>query len=476
LIFYKMSLKPYPQYAESGINWLTSYPCGWEMLKIKYLFAERVEKGFPDEPLLAATQTKGVIPKYLFETRTVLAQKDLHLLKLVEPGDFVISLRSFQGGIEKAYYRGIISPAYTILKPNERINSGYFKHLAKSKPFIKLLTTCVTGIREGQNIDYDVLRRSKLPVPPINEQLQISRFLDWKTSQINKLIKAKKRQIELLKEQKQVIINDTVIGKIDVRTGKPYPKYKDTGIEWLPKVPDDWDIFRLRNIAKVQPSGIDKISKPDEIQVKLCNYTDVYNNDIIDNSIPYMIASTTEEELNNFILREDDVIITKDSEDWKDIAVPAYVPNKLPNVVCAYHLALIRTNKQKLIGEFLFYLFSSQALLHQFRISANGVTRFGLPQGAIKDGLFPIPSLNLQQQICNFIKYKSKRVELLLDRTFNEINLLQEYRSRLIADVVTGKFDVRDIKFPQFAEEAEAPGFDEAGADEFEGGNGRKKR
>lgn len=107
-------------------------PKHWELKKIKRLFMERVDKGYPEEPLLAATQTKGVVPKKMYENRTVTAEKDLHLLKLVKVGDFVISLRSFQGGIEYAYYQGIISPAYTIIVPNTEINRGYFRHLAKS--------------------------------------------------------------------------------------------------------------------------------------------------------------------------------------------------------------------------------------------------------------------------------------------------------------------------------------------------------
>src|SRR5690606_29258925 len=116
---------------------------------------ERVQKGFPSEPLLAATQNKGVVRKDDYGARTVTATKDLHLLKLVETGDFVISLRSFQGGIELAHCRGIISPAYTILEPRPGTQRAYFKSFFKSSSFIDGLTLFVTGIREGQNIDYE---------------------------------------------------------------------------------------------------------------------------------------------------------------------------------------------------------------------------------------------------------------------------------------------------------------------------------
>ena len=195
-------MTPYPEYKTTNLPWLPQIPAHWETIKVKYAFAERSEKGFPDEPLLAATQNHGVIPKSLYETRTVVAQKDLHLLKLVKVGDFVISLRSFQGGIEYAYYQGIISPAYTVMVPdNTHLSSAYFRYLAKSKPFIKLLQTCVTGIREGQNIDYSTLKRNSIPVPSDSEQEQIVRYLDSMTAKINKLIRAKKKICDLIFEE-----------------------------------------------------------------------------------------------------------------------------------------------------------------------------------------------------------------------------------------------------------------------------------
>lgn len=213
--------------------WLGDIPAHWEMRKLKYLFSERLQKGYPNETLLAATQTRGIISKSMYETRTVTAQKDLHLLKLVEIGDFVISLRSFQGGIEQAYFRGIISPAYTVMILCPSIERNYFKHLAKSKTFLSLLKTCVTGIREGQNIDYERLRRYSLPLPSIVEQTQIARFLDSKTAQIDKFTRNKRRLIELLKEQKQHIINQAVTRGLD-----PNVKLKPSGVAWLGDIPE----------------------------------------------------------------------------------------------------------------------------------------------------------------------------------------------------------------------------------------------
>ena len=223
-------MKQYSQYKNNDELWLPQIPAHWDSVKIKYLFDERVEKGFPDEPLLVAAQNMGVVPKHVYGNRTVEATKDLNLLKLVRVGDFVISLRSFQGGIEYAYYQGIISPAYTIMVPRERIDPNYFRHLAKSRLFIELLQMCVTGIREGQNVDYETLKNHRIPVPPMEEQVRIAQYLDWKLNQIKGLIPYKDmttyfsnstakfaKEILLIAEYRTRLVSDVVTGQVDVR-------------------------------------------------------------------------------------------------------------------------------------------------------------------------------------------------------------------------------------------------------------------
>ena len=212
LDFFLPDTNGYNAYQNVSEIWIHELPIHWETIKIKRLFDERVEKGYPNEPLLAATQNMGVVPKTLYGQRTVEATKDLDLLKLVRKGDFVISLRSFQGGIELAHYQGIISPAYTIMIP-KGITTAYFKHLAKSSVFIELLKQCVTGIREGQNIDYSKLKGIRIPVPPVEEQLKIAAYLD----SIEARIEARIEEISLLKKYKEAISSDIVTGKIDVR-------------------------------------------------------------------------------------------------------------------------------------------------------------------------------------------------------------------------------------------------------------------
>lgn len=203
---------------DSGNSWIGEMPEHWSLRKMKYTFGERSEKNHPDEPVLCATQSQGVIPQSLYENRVVVVNKGFENLKFVHKGDFVISLRSFQGGIEYAWYQGIISAAYTILFPIENIiDPGYARFLLKSDGFIQLLKTCVTGIREGQNINYELLRKKFIPIPPLDEQRAIVDYIDHATKQADKMIVELTYHVEYMKEYKQRLIADVVTGKINVQ-------------------------------------------------------------------------------------------------------------------------------------------------------------------------------------------------------------------------------------------------------------------
>ena len=209
-------LNPHVKMKATNIPWLKEIPEHWEMRKMKYLFDERSEKNHPDEPMLSATQSEGVILQSKYQGRVVVVNTGFEGLKLVKVGDFVIHLRSFQGGIEYAHDRGIISSAYTILNPKYPEYSAYYKRLFKSSSFIDLLKICVTGIREGQNINYSKLKQFSIPVPPLSEQKQIVSYLDAKCAKIDKLIAHITKEIERIKEYKQRLISDVVTGQIKV--------------------------------------------------------------------------------------------------------------------------------------------------------------------------------------------------------------------------------------------------------------------
>lgn len=213
-------LNPDAPMRDSGIPWLGKIPAHWKVRKMKFSFNERSEKNHPNELKLSATQSHGVIPQSMYEDKgnhVVDVNKNFEGLKLVKVGDFVIHLRSFQGGIAYAHYQGIISAAYTILTPKEAEFAQFYRFLFTSHPYIQLLKTCVTGIREGQNIDYAELGNQYIPIPPIEEQRAIVDYINAKTAKIDGLIADLSAQIEKLKEYKQRLIADAVTGQVDVR-------------------------------------------------------------------------------------------------------------------------------------------------------------------------------------------------------------------------------------------------------------------
>jgi type I restriction enzyme S subunit len=201
---------------DSGMEWLGQIPAHWELRRLKDLFVERRQKGYREEPLLIASQDRGVILKSDYSRNTMTVQQDFHLMKLVKKDDFVISLRSFEGGIEIANNQGIISAAYTILCTNNNFSVGYYKHLFKSKKFISMLTTNTTGIREGRNVNYQQLKRELLPLPSPEECKAIAEYLNDKTVKIDRIIETIHLEIEKLKELRKTLINDVVTGKIKV--------------------------------------------------------------------------------------------------------------------------------------------------------------------------------------------------------------------------------------------------------------------
>lgn len=154
---------------------------------------------------------------------------------------------------------------------------------------------------------------------------------------------------------------------------KPYSTYKESGIAWLGDIPEHWEVRKLKYLANCFPSNVDKHTKEVEKKVRLCNYTDVYKNDFIINNMKFMIASATNEQIEKFILLKGDVIITKDSETANDIAIPAFVIDELENVICGYHLSIIRSY-DNMDSKYVFRLFQHKKFNSQLEICSNGVT------------------------------------------------------------------------------------------------------
>ncbi len=433
------TLQPYPAYKDSGVPWLGQVPGHWELKRTKQLFQERVDKGFPDEPLLTATQSRGVIPKSLYETRTVTAQKGLETLKLVKVGDFVISLRSFQGGIEYAYYQGIISPAYTVLTPRAGTDAGYYKYFLKSSLFIKALANLfVTGIREGQNINYPKLSCEYLPIPPLEEQTQIARFLAYQEQCINRYIRNKRRVIALLNEQKQAIIQRAVTRGLD-----PTAPLKPSGVEWLGDIPQHWRFAQVRGVAKVVRGGSPRpAGSPLYFNGKHTPWITV-GELTKDNSLYLISTETFLTEIGaqqSRVIQENTLLL---SNSGATLGIPkiCMIKGCINDGVAAFQG--LRDDMD--IKYFYFYWLSQTKHLlswvsHGAQPNLNTQIIGGWP--------VTIPPKREQEKIVEFVTSETALIEQAISRLHREIDLIREYRTRLIADVVTGKLDVRGVAVP----------------------------
>ncbi len=234
----------------------------------------------------------------------------------------------------------------------------------------------------------------------------------------------------------------TVLHEIDVapprRKWPGYPGYKPSEMNWVRRLPEHWRVMRLKNVASVRFSSVDKKSEDGETPVRLCNYTDVYNNDRIVDDPEFMQATATKDEIARFTLKQGDVLVTKDSEEWNDIAVPAYVTVDMPGVLCGYHLAHIRPNPASLDGAYLSRAFEADGIRQQFHVAANGITRYGLPNRAIAGALFPIPPLDEQRAIAAFLDRETARIDELIAKKQRLDELLIEKTRSLQSLTVTG--------------------------------------
>lgn len=215
-----------------------------------------------------------------------------------------------------------------------------------------------------------------------------------------------------------------------------YPSYKDSGVEWLGEVPNQWDVKRLKQACHVFPSNVDKKCHDGETPIVLCNYTDVYYNEKITRTIDFMAATASSEQIAKFTLREGDTIITKDSETADDIAVAAYVPESLPGVVCGYHLSMVRPLPNT-YGQFVTRLFGSVYAKSCFAILANGLTRVGLGQYELDNVVLPFPPFEEQKLIADFLDRETSKIDSLVGEQRRLIELLKEKRQAVISHAVT---------------------------------------
>jgi type I restriction enzyme S subunit len=229
-----------------------------------------------------------------------------------------------------------------------------------------------------------------------------------------------------------------------------------TRLTWIDALPQGWIAKPLRAIADYVVSNVDKVPSDGEVSVRLCNYSDVYNNEFIDLSLDFMRTTASSEEVHKFGLRVGDVIITKDSESWNDIGVPSYVRETADDLVCGYHLALLRPHPDHLIGRFLLRCLQTRGIRLQLELAANGVTRFGIPKSDIGAMRIPVPPMNTQLAIIEYLDRETAKIDGLIAAKQRLIGLLVEKRKAIIASAVTGGLDaaarMRDSGVPWLGE------------------------
>ena len=413
-------VKPYPETVDSGVEWLGEMPEHWEVRRGKTILQcidERSVTG--SEVLLTVSSDRGIVPRHsasvtMFKAHSYVGHK------LCWPGDLVInSLWAWSRGLGVSRYHGIVSTAYGVyrIRRKARALPDFIHSLVRSEAFNWELRVRSRGIWISRlQLTDDSFLRAPLPLPPLLEQRAIARFLDHADRRIRRYIRAKERLIELLEEQKQAVIHQAVTGQIDVRTGQPYPVYKDSGVEWLGEVPEHWEVRRLKTLSVMQSGDAItamSIDKSGDYPVYggngLRGYTSSYTHD------------------GDFVLM------------GRQGALCGNIHLAHGRFWASEH-AVVATLRRGHILDWFGALLRVMDL-NQYSIAA---AQPGLSVDRVMNLWAPVPPIREQMRISERLVERSGHLLEAVEATKRQIELLREYRTRLTADVVTGKLDVRE--------------------------------
>lgn len=458
-----MNLKPYPEYRDSGVPWLGNVPKHWEVYKIRNvanLIVSNVDKhSFENENMvylcnyidvyknekitnkikfMKATASEDEIRKFKLRIHDVIITKDseswndigVPALVLYENQDFICGYH------------------LAILRPQEKLSGQFLFRLLQDKNIATQFHRIANGVTRygmSQNSIKDV----KVLLPSLSEQLAIARFLDYKTAQIARFIKAKKRMIELLKEQKQVIINDAVTGKIDVATSKPYSKYKDSCVEWLGQVPEGWERWKFNRVVYFQEGPGLRTWQFTDNGIKVICVTNIVPPTIdFSKMTKYISIEEYKEKYTHFTVETGDILLASSGASWGKVSI--YNSNEKV-ILNTSTIRLKVRNKNKITNNCIQYILNAQYINKQLLNLLTGSCQPNFGPTHLDKLYVALPSILEQNNIVSYIETKTAGIDLANSRTGCEIALMQEYRTRLISDVVTGKIDVRDIKIPDIA-------------------------
>ncbi|MDB5348397.1 MAG: restriction endonuclease subunit [Schlesneria sp.] len=438
------STRPFACTNGSNIPWLATIPADWGIAGSKRLFAESKEKAWPNDPQLSATQSHGVILQEEYERivgrKVVRIVQNLDKRRHVEKDDFVISMRSFQGGLERAWCQGAIRSSYVVLKPSAKVWVPYFAHFFKSHPYIQALRATSNFIRDGQDLSFSNFCMVDLPVAPMEEQKVIANYLDAHVRIVNKFIRNRRRLIEVLNEQKQAVIEHAVNRGLN-----PNVKLKPSGIDWLGDVPTDWTVKRFKVAVQIRSGQVDP--KLDQYRQSI-----LISPDHIEKGTGALLQRVTAAEQGaisgKYLVKTGELIYCKIRPALRKAVIAPC------DCLCGADMYPLLPS-QDLLPEYLLRLILAPRATRYLVECSMRVAMPKVNREALGNFWLCYPDKFTQATILDAIEAELAPLNAATQRAQGEIDLIREYRTRLIADVVTGKLDVRHLAPPPGSLEAE---------------------
>lgn len=419
-------INKYEKYKESDIEWLNNFPTHWEKIRLRYLCdittgnKDTVNKEDEGQyPFFVRSKTIERISTYSYEGEAILTAGDGEICKIWHHVN------------ERFDFHQRVYMLYNFHKVQGRFLYYYISELFYFDVFKLSAKNTVDSLRRPMFMNFPVL------VPPISEQNTISRYLDYQTTIIDLLIQKNEKLVELLKEKRQTVINETVTKGIN-----PDAKMIDSGIGWLGEMPKEWNIVRLRYLGKCQ-NGVSQSSDYFGSGDPFVNYSDVYKNEALPISVEGL-AKSTEADKENYSVQEGDIFFTRTSETIEEIGLSSICLQTIKNAVFAGFLIRFRPFPNIIDKRFSRYYFRSFIPRIFFVKEMNLVTRASLSQELLKSLPVVLPSLVEQEQIAAFLDKKVDIFDTLIVNIENVVSKLKEYRQSLISEAVTGKIDVRE--------------------------------
>ena len=426
-----IKLQKYSEYVHSGEEWLGIIPKQWELKKVKNVFRLVIEPAPKnnDFELLSVYTDIGVKPRRELEERGNKASTTDGYW-FVKKGDIVVNkLLAWMGAIGVSNYDGVTSPAYDILRAKLKIESNYFHYLFRNEACISELRRHSRGIMDMRlRLYFDKFGDIIVPFPNYNDQQIIVEFLDRKTALIDQAIDIKQKQIELLKERRQILIHKAV-----TRGLNPNVKLKYSGVEWIGEIPDGWEVKRLRNLGKIvngatPSSGVTSFWDGD---ITWITPTDI-NNVFRINQSERTITEQGYRSCGTSLVPKGSVVLTTRAPIGK-----AVIADK---ELCTNQGCKSVVLQQDVHSEFIYYFLLINA--EKLNSLGTGTTFMELSSKELKNFIFPVPPNSEQISICNYINNNSTKIFAAISLKEKEIEKLKEYKATLINSAVTGKIKV----------------------------------